>query len=109
MYRWDCTVERNWQQKEMYPECCRTLQLRVKVKGEGPVTELTGPTLGSSSFAYEHAHTPWNQASYLYNNSINAAVYHAVIDRHLHVWKRHQNQALTYVPQTLIHSMVLIL
>ena len=45
----------------------------------------------------------------LYNNSINAAVYHAVIDRHLHVWKRHQNQALTYVPQTLIHSMVLIL
>ena len=55
--------ERNWQQKEMYPECCRTLQLRVKVKGEGPVTELTGPMLGSSSFAYEHAHTPWNQAS----------------------------------------------
>ena len=52
----------------------------------------SGPTLGSSSFAYEQAHTPWNQASTCTTcTTIVLMLYtHAVIDRHLHAWKRHQ-------------------
>ena len=36
----------------------------------------------------------------LYNNSINAAVYYAVIDRHLHAWNRSATKPSPHVRST---------
>ena len=88
MYRWDCTV---W--KKVATEGNVTRMLRdITAQGRGDRRKRTwnsGNALGSSSFAYERAHTPWNQESTCI--TIVLMLYtHAVIDRHLHAWKRHQ-------------------
>ena len=88
---WTAQFERKWQQEKCNQSAAGHYSSveRCQERKDLWLSSNSGPTLGSSSFAYEHAHTPWNQASTCTTIVLMLYTYTA-IDRHLRAWKRHQ-------------------